>query len=65
MASIEKEDQRATGSQLGKTPQLAPGIRQLEFRRNRSGNWKSPHRCSAFLLLSEAEKQFGPQRVKF
>lgn len=65
MASIEKEDKRATGGQLGKAPRRARGIRQLEFRRNRSHNWKLPHCCSGFPFVSGAEKKFGSLPVKF
>lgn len=65
MASIEKEDKRATGGQLGKAPRRARGIGQLEFRRNRSHNWKLPHCCSGFPFVSGAEKKFGSLPVKF
>lgn len=65
MASIEKEDKRATGGQLGKVPQHAHGIGQLEIRRNRSHNWNLPHRCSDFPFVSGAEKKFGSLLVKF
>lgn len=65
MASIEYEGKRATGGQLGKAPRRARGIGQLEFRRNRSHNWKLPHCCSGFPFVSGAEKKFGSLLVKF
>lgn len=65
MASIEKKDKRAIGGQFGEAPRRARGIGQLEIRRNRSHNWKFPHRCSGFPFVSGAEKKFGSLPVKF
>lgn len=65
MAPIEKEDKRATGGQFGEAPRRARGIGQLEFRRNRSHNWKLPHCYSGFPFVSGAEKKFGSLPVKF